>query len=134
MELVQEARADGRTVFFSSHILPEVQAVCDRVGIIRAGRLVKTDRVENLTRQQFKRLQIRFRELPPQAAFVMDGVVEKERMGNLVTLEVAQNLDKLMHLAVSFGIEDIESLPVTLEEIFLAFYDDDETDSGGAHV
>ena len=51
MELVREANHGGATVFFSSHILPEVQAVCDRVGIIREGQLVVTERVENLTTQ-----------------------------------------------------------------------------------
>ena len=123
MELVQEAKADGRTVLFSSHILPEVQAVCDRVGIIRDGQLVKTDSVETLTQQQFKRLQIRFRESPPANAFAIDGVTEKERDGRLLTLEIANGMDKFMEAAVAYGIEDIESLPVTLEEIFLAFYD-----------
>ena len=81
MELVKEAKADGRTVFFSSHILSEVQAVCDRVGIIREGQLIKTGWVESLTKQQFKRLQIRFRAIPPADAFAFDGVTEKVRDG-----------------------------------------------------
>lgn len=132
MELVQEAKADGRTVLVSSHILPEVQAVCDRVGIIRDGKLIKTDQVESLTKQQFKRLQIRFRELPPANAFAFDGVTEKGRDGQVVTLEIGKGMDKFMEAAVSYGIEDIETLPVTLEEIFLAFYDNRH--DGGNHA
>ena len=123
MELVKEAKNDGCTVLFSSHILPEVQAVCDRVGIIRDGRLIKTDRVENLTKQQFKRLQIRFRESPPADAFALDGVREKGREGHEITFEIGEGMDKFMEAAAAYGIEDIETLPVTLEEIFLAFYD-----------
>ena len=65
MELVREANQAGATVFFSSHILPEVQAVCDRVGIIREGQLVATERVEDLTRQHFKRVRFSFATMPP---------------------------------------------------------------------
>ena len=123
LSLVQETKDDGRSVFFSSHNLPEVQAVCDRVGIIREGQLVKTDSVETLTEQQFKRLQIGFRELPPVDAFDFDGVTETKRDGLTVTLEIAKGLNKVMGIAVTYGIEDIETLPVSLEEIFLTFYD-----------
>jgi ABC-2 type transport system ATP-binding protein len=136
MELVQEAKGDGRTVFFSSHILPEVQAVCDRVGIIREGQLIKTERVETLTKQQFKRLHLTLRETPPPDAFEIEGVTETGRdglgEGHLVMLEVRQGLDKVMEAAVGYGIEDIETPPVTLEEIFLAFYD--RQNRGGNHA
>lgn len=123
MELVREVRDDGRTVFLSSHILPEVQAVCDRVGIIRDGELVQTATVEALTQQQFKRLHLTFRELPPSDAFVIDGVSETGRDGTTVMLEVQDNLSQLMGVAVPYGIEDIDTPHVTLEEIFLNFYD-----------
>lgn len=122
LELVREARADGRTVFFSSHILPEVQAVCDRVGIIRDGLLVATERVQDLTQQQFKRLRLSFAHMPPPDTFTQNGVSETARDENGITLEVHDHLDKVMETAVTFGITDIETIPVSLEEIFLAYY------------
>ena len=131
MELVRDAQNHGATVFFSSHILPEVQAVCDRVGIIREGQLVATERVEDLTRQQFKRLRFTFASLPPADAFALDGVTEMVRDGQSITLQINQNLDKVMEKAVSFGIADIDTIPVTLEEIFLAYYG---RGNGGNHV
>lgn len=121
-ELVKEAREAGRTVFFSSHILSEVQTVCDRVGIIRDGRLIKTERMETLMRQQFKRLRLTLREPLPADAFAIAGVRERGREGATVMLEVRQNLEQVMAVAVPFGIVDVETLPVTLEEIFLAYY------------
>ena len=130
LELVREARDEGRTVFFSSHILPEVQAVCDRVGIIREGKLVATERVEDLTRQQFKRLRFTFATLPPEDAFDLEGVTETGRDEHGVNLEIRQNLEKVMETAVPFGIADIETYPVTLEEIFLAYYGNNK---GGNH-
>lgn len=123
MELVHEASEDGRTVFFSSHILPEVQAVCDRVGIIREGRLVKTERIETLTKRQFKRLHLSFRQLPPADAFAMQGVSETGRDGQTVMLEIREGIQQVLDTAMPYGIEDIETPPVTLEEIFMAFYD-----------
>ncbi len=122
MELVREANAAGATVFFSSHILPEVQAVCDRVGIIREGQLVAIERVDDLTTQHFKRVRFNFASTPPDEAFSQDGVSVLARDDNGITLEIHEHLDKVMETAVSYGITDIETIPVTLEEIFLAYY------------
>jgi ABC-2 type transport system ATP-binding protein len=122
MELVREASAAGATVFFSSHILPEVQAVCDRVGIIRDGQLVTTERVEDLTRQHFKRIRFSFATMPQADAFTQLEVRETARDEQSITLEIYERLDRVMETAVPFGIIDIETIPVSLEEIFLAFY------------
>jgi ABC-2 type transport system ATP-binding protein len=122
MELVREANQEGATVFFSSHILPEVQAVCDRVGIIREGRLVATERVEDLTTQHFKRVRFSFASMPPEDIFSHAGVSEIERDEQGLTLEIHENLDQIMEKAASFGITDIQTIPVSLEEIFLAYY------------
>ncbi|GAB5494121.1 MAG: ABC transporter ATP-binding protein [Phototrophicaceae bacterium] len=123
MELVQEVKDDGRTVFFSSHILPEVQAVCDRVGIIRDGQLIQTSPVEALTHQSFKRVHLTFAQMPPANTFTFEGVTETGRDEDTVMLEVNSGLPKVMEVAVPFGIEDIDTPHVTLEEIFLSFYD-----------
>lgn len=122
LELIQEVRDEGRTVFLSSHNLKEVQAVCDRVGIIQNGELIKTEKVETLINQQLKRLEIHFRKEPPPDAFAIEGVKEISRDGNLVLFEVSQNLDRLMEKAAPYGIIDIETKTLSLEEIFLAFY------------
>ncbi|MEZ4518914.1 MAG: ABC transporter ATP-binding protein [Chloroflexota bacterium] len=122
MEMVEEANDAGATVFFSSHILPEVQAVCDRVGIIRDGRLIATERVDTLTTQNFRRVRFRFATPPPPDAFVRDGVTELGRDDGQLTLEIRDHLDETMTAAAGYGIVDIETIPVSLEEIFLAYY------------
>lgn len=131
LEMVREVKADGRTIFFSSHILPEVQAVCDRVGIIREGQLVATERVESLVSQRINRLNLIFNQLPPAGAFAMEGVQELQRSGQSVTLEVQQNLPQVLQVAVDHGIRDIETINVSLEEIFLAYYG---KGNGGNHA
>ena len=131
MELVRETNQAGATIFFSSHMLSEVEVVCDRVGIIRDGQLVTTERVQDLTTQRFKRVRFKFATPPPADAFTQDGVTETTRDEQDVTLEIYEGLDKVMETAVRFGILDIETIPVSLEEIFLAYYG---KGNGGSHA
>lgn len=123
LELVRAARSEGRTVFFSSHVLSEVQAVCDRVGIIRAGRLVAVERVDTLVKQQFRRLHLTLDRLPATDAFEkLEGVRELARHEKRISLEIRQNLAGAMQAALEYGLLDLAEQPVTLEDIFLAYY------------
>lgn len=122
LEMVREAKAEGRTVFFSSHILSEVQAICDRVGIIREGRLVTTQRVEELMSQRMSRINLTFADLPPDGAFDIEGVTEVSRTEQSIMLEVRENLPQVLATAAENDIHDIETINVSLEEIFLAYY------------
>jgi ABC-2 type transport system ATP-binding protein len=130
MEMVREVKADGRTVFFSSHILPEVQAVCDRVGIIREGQLVATQRVEELIAARLNRMTLIFADLPPAATFTLDGVTEISRTEQSVTLEVRENLATVLAAAAQYDVRDIETHNMSLEEIFLDYYGQG---NGGQH-
>ncbi|MFO7683921.1 MAG: ABC transporter ATP-binding protein [Chloroflexota bacterium] len=134
LEMVREAKADGRTVFFSSHILSEVQAVCDRVGIIREGQLVETQRVEDLVTQQLKRLHIEFAAMPPAEAFNQDGVTELSRTDHSVLLEIRANLNAVLATAVTYHITNIKTETVSLEDIFLAYYGKESKENGDTHV
>jgi ABC-2 type transport system ATP-binding protein len=131
LEIVREAKADGRTIFFSSHILPEVQAVCDRVGIIRDGQLVTTQSVEALMTQRVTRLHMIFADLPPADAFQFAGVTELSRGERDVMLEIQDNLAQALAVAVQHNIQHIETLNVSLEEIFLTYYG---KGNGGNHA
>jgi len=131
LELVRETKADGRTVFFSSHILSEVQAVCDRVGIIRDGQLVATQRVEDLFAQRMNRMTLIFEGPPPEGVFNFDGVSELEKTRQSITLEVRENLPLVLAAASQYSVKDIETHNISLEEIFLTYYSKDER---GNHV
>jgi len=131
LEMVREAKVDGRTVFFSSHILSEVQAVCDRVGIIRDGQLVAIQRVEDLFAQRMNRLTMIFEGHPPIGVFNIEGVTELDVTRKSITLEVRENLPAVLTAAAQHNVMDIETHNISLEEIFLAYYSKDE---GGSHV
>ena len=122
LDLVREARADGRTVLFSSHVLPEVQEVCDRVGIIRAGQIVATEQVGQLVKSRVQRLHIRFAQPPPAGALDGDGISETGRLGDRVTFEIRANLNRLLAQAVAFDVLELENEQVTLEEVFMTYY------------
>ncbi len=122
LQLIRESQAEGRTVFLSSHILPEVQAVCDRVGIIRAGELVKVERVDELIGKRFRRLKIQFSAEPPTQIFERPGVKLLSRQAGQVSLEIHAHLDQFLLDIAPFGITDIESEHLSLEEVFLSYY------------
>lgn len=122
LEMVREVKAEGRTIFFSSHILSEVQAVCDQVGIIREGQLVVTQRVENMIAQRLNRMSLVFDGMPPVGTFDIDGVTELERREQTIVLEVRENLPQVLAAAAEYNVMDIETHNISLEEIFLAYY------------
>jgi ABC-2 type transport system ATP-binding protein len=76
-------------------------------------------------------VRLTFTAPPPAGAFDLEGVEETERDGQSVTLKIQRNLDQVLSRAASLGISDIETIPVTLEEIFLAFYG---KGNGGNHA
>jgi len=131
LEMVREVKAEGHTVFFSSHILSEVQAVCDRVGIIRDGLLVETQRVEDMIAQRMNRISLIFDRIPPEGTFNFEGVVELDRAEKTIVLEVRENLPSVLAAAAKHKVMDIETHNISLEEIFLAYYSDGK---GGGHV
>lgn len=122
-QLAMEARDEGRTVFMSSHILSEVQAICDRVGILRNGVLQAVERVDALTRVDFRWVMVRFREPVDSSIFASaPGVSELEADGNTVKLRLVGDFDPVVRALGSHYVEDLRVLEPTLEEIFLTYY------------
>jgi hypothetical protein len=88
-----------------------VQAVCDRVGIIRAGQLIAIERVDTLIKRSFRRLRLTLEKLPAEAAFNLEGVREVERFDSTVTLEIRQGMQAVMERALRYGLRDVEEQP-----------------------
>ena len=121
--LVREQRDAGRTVFLSSHDLDEVQRVCDRVAIIRAGRLISVERVSSLIEQSYRRVRIEFAEPTDiRALAAIPGVQSLEREGTIVTFTIAGSLDAVVKEAARHEVVDLEVGHPSLEEIFIAMY------------
>jgi ABC-2 type transport system ATP-binding protein len=121
--LLVEVRAEGRTVFLSSHILPEVERVCDRVGIIRQGRLVAVESVSALKARSLRRLELHFAAPVPQDAFAgLAGVRHVTVQDSVVRCEITGSVDAVVKAAAGYEVLDIISHEPDLEEVFLAYY------------
>ena len=121
--LVQEARAEGRTVFLSSHILGEVEKTCRRVAIIRDGRIVKTDTVEALRDLAHHQVELRFTDTVPVGAFEsLPGVSDVVADDHVLRLRVTGAITPVVRAAAQYDLLDFVSREPSLEETFLAQY------------
>jgi ABC-2 type transport system ATP-binding protein len=122
-DLMREQRAAGRTVFLSSHVLNEVQAICDRVAILRGGVLQEVDRVDKLTHTEFHWVTLTFRAPVPAANFTgIQGISDVTVDGSKIKLRVIGDFDPVIR---AIGLEYVVDMAIqepSLEEIFLAFY------------
>jgi ABC-2 type transport system ATP-binding protein len=122
-DLLRETTAEGRTVFLSSHALPEVQQIADRVAVIREGRLGLLDSVEALRTRAPGRVEASFAVLPPAGAFDgLSGIRELERRGTTVTFVVEDAVDPLVKALARFEVLGLDSHEADLEDIFLGLY------------
>ncbi len=135
--VIREEAAAGTTVFFSSHILPEVEAVCDRVGILREGDLVVEDSIENLRESVFTHATIDVVLRSEPQSLTLESVPGVEyvdvdgRNLHVVCANRGVKADVVMHLQEHEGVADILSEPASLEEMFEAYTNTDECDNDG---
>lgn len=126
-ELLAEVRAQGGTVFLSSHTLSEVDRVADRIAILRTGRLVVVDTLEHLRSIAVRRLDIEFATAPPIEAFqALPGVRDVEVNGNTVRVAFEGSADALIKAAALYEVVEIRSRENDLEDIFLSYFQDAE--------
>jgi ABC-2 type transport system ATP-binding protein len=121
--LVREAQAEDRTVFLSSHVLSEVERTCDRVAIIREGRLVRTGRVDTLRDLAHHQVELRFADAVPRAEFAaLPGVSDVVVEDHTLRLRVAGPMTPVLQAAARHELLDFLSREPSLEETFLAEY------------
>jgi len=125
LALVAEERDRGCAVFLSSHELDEVQRVCDRVGIVRGGRLIAVERMADLLGKARRRFTVeladpdgaeRLRSLPSVEDFAADG--------SRVTFSAGGDLDAVVRELAGHHVVDLEATHPSLEEVFLGYYDE----------
>ncbi|MCI0877111.1 MAG: ABC transporter ATP-binding protein, partial [Chloroflexi bacterium] len=122
--ILAEMQAAGSTIFFSSHNLPEVERVCDRVGIIRDGRLVAVESVSDLKAKSLRRIEIQFERPVPVLEFEgLPGVQDVEVQDSRLTFTVLGSIDAIFKAAAQHTVNNIISHEPSLEEVFLTFYE-----------
>lgn len=122
-DVLREEAARGTAVFFSSHVMSEVEHTCERVAILRAGRLVTVTPVADLIGRAMRRLEITFGEAPPDDAFQRIAQVrEVRRERKTVWLEVAGHLDEVLKTVSHYHVIDLRTEQPSLEDVLLTFY------------
>ena len=128
--ILLELAEAGHTVFFSSHVLSEVERICHRVVIIRSGHVVAEEDIAEMKARSLHILEVTFAGQVPDEAFNLPGVEELRRDGDVVHLQVQSNLDAVVKAIARFPLRDIRTEQPSLEEIFLAFYKDGPVAAG----
>lgn len=124
LELIAERRAAGRTVLICSHDLDQVERIADRVGMIRAGRLLATEAISELKRRALRRVEVRFAEPVPDLGLLRDvpGVRVLRASDDSARVEVRGSMGPLIAALARLPVESLTSEAADLEEIFLSYY------------
>ena len=123
LQMIREARDEGRTVFLSSHVLSEVERVCDRVAIIRGGRLAALETTGSLLEKRRKRVTLVFNTPVDASLFAsLPGVSDVRAEGPTVSLRLVDGIDAVIKLAARHTLVDLNVENPTLDEVFMTYY------------
>ena len=124
LNMLREANAAGATVFFSSHIMSEVEELAERVAIIRSGKIVEVNHTKNLTHHAMRRLTVRFKEpIEIDGYFNLPGVeILSQPNPTSLQLQVTGAMEELIRNLGQLPVLDLETEHLSLEEVFLAYY------------
>ncbi|CAN7267082.1 ABC transporter ATP-binding protein [Paenibacillus sp. LjRoot153] len=122
-ELLEQQNKRGATILFSSHILSEVQRLCDRVAIIKEGRIVTVEKISTLKENNFKRFKIDTAEVLDPTFFKMNGVNNIDVQGQTTSFLFKGNINQVMRKIAEIEIDNLWIEEPDLEEIFMHYYE-----------
>lgn len=122
-ELLQDENKKGATILFSSHILGEVQRLCDRVAIIKEGKIIQVEKIRDLQDNNYKKIKVHITETLDQNYFNIDGVSNLEVKQNMITFLFRGNLNLILKKISEIEIANVWIEEPDLEEIFLHYYE-----------
>ncbi len=130
LELVEEAKQRNACVFMSSHVLSEVQKVCDRVGIIKDGKLISESIISELAVEASQTMEIVFaKKVPVMALRKVPGITIQSYTTDTAVIHTKGNLSPLFSVLARYNVSKINARTLDLEESFLHFYQNEETSS-----
>jgi ABC-2 type transport system ATP-binding protein len=138
LKIVAEVRAAGRTVLLSSHNLPEVERACDRVGIIREGRLVSVSSVSELQASHWRSVNLVLESPVPRETFELPDVRVVSAEARDVHLMVRGDVNPLLRRLATIDVHDVSIVTLEIEDVFLGYYEgraeQPEERSGGSEA
>lgn len=121
-ELLKEENQRGATIFFSSHILSEVQSMCSRVAIIKEGELIKVESIETLIKNQFKKVTITF-DGQKGRTFEIEGGKKPVWVGNTLQLLYGGEIRNMLEMLSHTEVKDLLIEEPSLDEVFMHYYE-----------
>jgi ABC-2 type transport system ATP-binding protein len=128
-ELLRDFRAEGTTVFMSSHDLGEVERLCDHVAVVRAGRLIAGGSMAELKQQYAQRVEVTFADAVPGGIDDIVGARLIERNGTMVTLHVDHDFNSMLRFLAGHDVVRMEIRPPELQEVFMSYYESGDSPS-----
>ena len=126
-EMIDEIRTDGKTVFMSSHVLSQVERICNRAGILKSGELVATENIDSLRSKRAQEVEIHFtKPVPPDEFLSVEGINDVKFNNLILQCTVIGSPDKLIKLAAKYTVDKLITHEPHLEEKFLSFYENTE--------
>jgi ABC-2 type transport system ATP-binding protein len=122
-ELLEEENKKGATILFSSHILSEVQRLCNRVAIIKEGKIVTVEKISTLKENNYKKFKIEMKTMIEKHHFEMSGVSDLESKGQMISFLFKGNLNEVMKKIAEIEIANLWIEEPDLEEIFMHYYE-----------
>jgi ABC-2 type transport system ATP-binding protein len=120
--MLSELKKKGTTIFISSHNLPEVERVCDRAGIIKAGQMVAVETLKELSGKRLHRVEVRFADKYTKKEFDSLGVENLEEISDGLTFSVGGDLNPILAQIAKHKVTDMSVSHADLEEVFLKYY------------
>tara|TARA_B100001750_G_C15471436_1_gene580018 strand:+ start:73 stop:1017 length:945 start_codon:yes stop_codon:yes gene_type:complete len=125
LELLREVKDEGRTVFLSSHVLSEVEQICDRIGIIRDGHLVAVEEIESMQKRLLKYLHVTFSEsVDPKVFDALPNTTVTESTDKTLSIAISGDINQVIKLISQYKVESLESGQPSLENVFMGYYQD----------
>ncbi|MFA6309624.1 MAG: ABC transporter ATP-binding protein [Clostridia bacterium] len=121
--LLEQENKRGATILFSSHILSEVQRLCERVAIIKEGKIIKLEKISKLKEDNFKTFRIETEEKIDAKYFDLDGINNFKIDGNEISFIFKGNINKIIKMIAKLEIKNLFIEEPTLEEVFMHFYE-----------
>jgi len=121
-DLIDQENKKGATVFFSSHILGEVQRLCHRVAFIKDGAIIQLEKVSTLQENNYKRIKLQARGPVTNELFKFEGVADLKVANNTATFIFKGNINPMMRTLATLDLENVSIVEPDLEEIFMQYY------------
>jgi ABC-2 type transport system ATP-binding protein len=125
-ELLEEENKKGATILFSSHILSEVQRLCNRVAIIKEGKIVTVEKISTLKENNYKKFKVETKDVPDQEYFQISGVNNLEVKNNIISFLFKGNINTVMKKIADIEIANLWIEEPDLEEIFMHYYEKED--------